>query len=220
MSYKRVKRLYQEARLHVRRRRRKKVLLGERPPLLRPEAANQVWSMDFMFARTAEGRVLKALTIVDDATHEAVAIEVERAISGHGVARVLDRLALTPGLPLVIRIDNGKEFCGKTMVTGGSRARSAAALDPARQAEPERLHRELQRPPARRMLQRALVPDPAARLHRDRDLATGIQRGATEEDFGRPDPDRQCPTASGQSRYDETRVLKSPATESGGTSSK
>ena len=91
--------------------------LGDRQPLLRPEAANQVWSMDFVFDRTAEGRVLKALTIVDDATHEAVAIEVERAISGHGVARVLDRLALTRGLPRVIRTDNGKEFCGKTMVT-------------------------------------------------------------------------------------------------------
>ncbi|MCW0400489.1 hypothetical protein NB688_003200 [Xanthomonas sacchari] len=61
--------------------------------------------------------MLKALTIVDDATHEAVAIEVERAISGHGVARVLDRLALTRGLPQVIGTDNGKEFCGKTMVT-------------------------------------------------------------------------------------------------------
>ncbi len=51
-------------------------------PLLRPTAVNQVWSMDFVSDRTAEGRVLTCLTIVDDATHEAVAIEVERAISG------------------------------------------------------------------------------------------------------------------------------------------
>ena len=49
--------------------------------------------MDCVFDRTAEGRVIKCLTIVDDATHESVAIEVERAISGHGVSRVLDRLA-------------------------------------------------------------------------------------------------------------------------------
>ena len=72
--------------------------------------------MDFVFDRTAEGRVLKCLTIVDDATHEAVCIEVERAISGHGVTRVLDRLALNRGLPEVIRTDNGKEFCGKAMI--------------------------------------------------------------------------------------------------------
>jgi len=113
---KRVERLYQEAKLQVRRRRRKKVLPGERQPLLRPLAANEVWSMDFVFDRTAEGRAIKCLTIVDDATHEAVAIEVERAISGLGVTRVLDRLARLRGLPQVIRTDNGKEFCGKAMV--------------------------------------------------------------------------------------------------------
>ena len=117
VNYKRVERLYQEARLQVRRRKRKKVLLGERQPLGRPTAANQVWSMDFVFDRTADGRVLKCLTIVDDATHEAVAIEVERAISGLMLTRVLDRLAQTRGLPKVIRTDNGKEFCGKAMVT-------------------------------------------------------------------------------------------------------
>ena len=82
VNYKRVERLYQEAGLQVRRRKRKKVPVGERQPLLRPSAANEVWSMDFVFDRTAEGRVIKCLTIVDDATHEAVAIEVERAISG------------------------------------------------------------------------------------------------------------------------------------------
>ena len=116
VNYKRVERLYQEARLQVRRRKRKKVPIGERQPLLRPVAANQVWSMDFVFDRTAEGRVVKCLTIVDDATHESVAIEVERAISGHGVVRVMERLALSRGLPRIIRTDNGKEFCGKAML--------------------------------------------------------------------------------------------------------
>lgn len=117
VNYKRVERLYREAKLQVRRRKRKKVPVGERQRLLRPTAANQVWSMDFVFDRTADGRVLKCLTIVDDATHEAVAIEVERAISGLMLTRVLDRLALTRGLPRIIRTDNGKEFCGKAMVT-------------------------------------------------------------------------------------------------------
>ena len=117
VNYKRVERLYREAQLQVRRRKRKKVPVGERQPLLRPTRANEVWSMDFVFDRTACGRAIKCLVIVDDATHEVVAIEVERAISGHGVARVLDRLALTRGLPKVIRTDNGKEFCGRAMVT-------------------------------------------------------------------------------------------------------
>ena len=176
VNYKRVERLYQDAKLQVRRRKRKKVLVGERQPLLRPDRANEVWSMDFVFDRTAEGRVIKCLTIVDDATHESVAIEVERAISGHGVSRVLDRLALSRGLPKVIRTDNGKEFCGKAMVAWAHEHGVQLRLR-ARQAEPERLHRIVQRPPARRMPQRTLVPQSAACPYRDRNLAPRIQRG-------------------------------------------
>lgn len=116
VNYKRVERLYQEAKLQVRYRKRKKVAIGERQPLLRPGAANQVWSIDFVFDRTADGRVIKCLTIVDDATHESIVIEVERAISGQGVCRVLNRLGMSRGLPKVIRSDNGKEFCGKAML--------------------------------------------------------------------------------------------------------
>ena len=117
VNHKRVERLYQEARLQVRRRKRKKVSVSERQPLLRPTAANQVWSMDFVFDRTGEGRVIKCLTIVDDATHEAVAIVPERAIGGQMLTRILDRLSLSRGLPEGIRSDNGNEFCGKAMLS-------------------------------------------------------------------------------------------------------
>jgi len=117
VNHKRVERLYAEAKLQVRRRRRKKVPVSDRQPLGRPMAANQVWSMDFVFDRTAEGRVVKCLTVVDDATHEAVAVVPERAISGHALTRILDRLAVQRGLPQAIRTDNGKEFCGRAMLT-------------------------------------------------------------------------------------------------------
>lgn len=117
VNHKRVERLYAEAGLQVRRRRRKKVPAADRQPLGRPLSANQVWSMDFVFDRTAEGRVIKCLTVVDDATHEAVAIVPERAIGGHALTRILDRLALERGLPQAIRTDNGKEFCGRVMLT-------------------------------------------------------------------------------------------------------
>ena len=103
--------------LQVRRRRRKKVPVADRQPLGRPQKANQVWSMDFVFDRTAEGRVIKCLTVVDDATHEAVSIVPERAISGQILTRILDRLVIQRGLPQAIRTDNGKEFCGKAMLT-------------------------------------------------------------------------------------------------------
>lgn len=117
VNHKRVERLYAEEKLQVRRRKRKKVPMNDRQPLNRPDAANEVWSMDFVFDRSADGRVIKCLTIIDDATHEAVAVVPERAISGHTLTRVLGRLADTRGLPHVIRTDNGKEFCGRAMLT-------------------------------------------------------------------------------------------------------
>jgi putative transposase len=117
VNHKRVDRLYAEARLQVKRRRRKKVPVVDRQPLLRPEQPNQVWSADFVFDRTAEGRVLKCLTIVDDATTEAVAIVPARALGGRPITRVLEQLAVTRGLPHVLRTDNGPEFCGRALLT-------------------------------------------------------------------------------------------------------
>jgi len=117
VNHKRIERLYTEARLQVRRRKRKKVPVGERQPLVRPGKANEVWSMDFVFDRSAEGRSIKCLTIVDDATHESVAIVPERAIGGLMLTRILGGLAVSRGLPQVIRTDNGKEFCGRAMLT-------------------------------------------------------------------------------------------------------
>lgn len=117
VNHKRVDRLYAEARLQVRRRRRKKVPVADRQPLARPQARNEVWSADFVFDRTAEGRVLKCLTIVDDATTEAVAIVAARALGGLPLTRILNQLAIDRGLPKALRTDNGPEFCGRAMLT-------------------------------------------------------------------------------------------------------
>lgn len=117
VNHKRVDRLYAEAGLQVKMRKRKKIPMSDRHPLERPQSANQVWSMDFVFDRTAEGRSLKSLTVVDDATHEAVAIVPERAMGGNQLVRILDQLAQTRGLPKAIRTDNGKEFCSRAMLT-------------------------------------------------------------------------------------------------------
>jgi len=121
VNHKRVERRYAQEKLQVRRRKGKKVPASERQPLGRPSAANQMWSMDFVFGRTAEGRVIKNLTVVDDATHEAVAIVPERAIGGQMLTRILARLAVLRGLPKGIRTDNGKEFCCKAMLTWANR---------------------------------------------------------------------------------------------------
>jgi len=48
---------YREQGLMVRKRRRKKLPVPERQPLLRPQKPNEVWSMDFVFDELAGGRL-------------------------------------------------------------------------------------------------------------------------------------------------------------------
>ena len=115
VNVKRVRRLYRQERLMVQKRKRKKVAPGDRQPLIRPSRANEVWSMDFVFDRLADGRALKCLSVVDDATQEAVTVMPDRAISGAYVTRMLDQVKAKRGLPKVIRSDNGREFCGRAM---------------------------------------------------------------------------------------------------------
>ncbi len=116
VNHKRVERLYAEEKLQIKRRRRKKVPMSARQPLLRPTAANEVWSMDFIFDRVASGRSLKCLGIVDDGTHEAVTIHPEHALGGGHLVRILNRICHERGYPRIIRTDNGKEFTSKAML--------------------------------------------------------------------------------------------------------
>lgn len=117
VNHKLVDRLYAEEELQIKRRKRKKVPVGDRQPLLRPDQADQVWSMDFAFDRSADTRVLKCLAVLDDATNESVAIEVERAIGGEMLTRILDRICQGRNYPQAIRTDNGKEFCSRAMLS-------------------------------------------------------------------------------------------------------
>jgi putative transposase len=114
-NHKRVHRVYREAGLQVRRRRRRRVTRGERVPLPTPSRPGERWSMDFMADTLADSRGFRTLNIVDDFTRECVAIEVDRSLPGARVVRVLERLAVTVGLPRVIVCDNGPEFAGRTL---------------------------------------------------------------------------------------------------------
>jgi len=121
INYKRVERLYTLEKLHIRRRRRKKIPVSDRQPLIRPGHANEIWSMDFVFDRIASGRTLKCLTVVDDATHESVAVVPEHTIGGDHLTRILDGICSQRGKPMIIRSDNGPEFTGKAMLTWAHR---------------------------------------------------------------------------------------------------
>jgi putative transposase len=115
VNRKRVYRIYRDAGLAVRRRKRKRIGLFERKPLPKPTRANVSWSMDFVADGLIGGRRLRCLTIVDDCTRECLAIEVDTSITGIRVQAVLDRLADTRGLPKSITVDNGPEFDGQVL---------------------------------------------------------------------------------------------------------
>ncbi len=121
VNHKRVERLYGLEKLQIKRRRRKKIPVAERQPLVRPAAANEVWSMDFMFDRVAGGRTIKCLVIVDDATHECLAVVAEHSIGGTHLTRIMDQVSSQRGRPAVIRTDNGPEFTGSAMLTWAHR---------------------------------------------------------------------------------------------------
>lgn len=114
-NHKRVYRLYQEAGLSVRRRKRRHGVALERERLELPACPNDVWSMDFVSDVLSNGRRIKALTIVDDFTKEAVDIAVDHGISGHYVTRVLDQAIRFRGVPKAIRTDQGPEFTGRAL---------------------------------------------------------------------------------------------------------
>jgi len=115
VNRKRTYRLYREAGLAVRRRKRKRIGLFERKPLPRPSAVNRSWSMDFVADGLIDGRKLRCLAIVDDYSRECLALEVDTSINGRRVVAVLDRLGDLRGLPLSITVDHGPEFEGQVL---------------------------------------------------------------------------------------------------------
>jgi putative transposase len=117
INHKRVERLYREEGLQVRRRKRKR-LSGRRENILAaPVRPNQIWSMDFVYDTLAAGRAFRSLTIVDNFTKLSPAIEADFSLPGTRVARVLDWLRETHGLPETIIVDNGTEFVSRALDT-------------------------------------------------------------------------------------------------------
>jgi putative transposase len=115
VNRKRTYRLYREAGLGVRRRKRKRIGPFERKPLPQPTAVNRSWSMDFVADGLCDGRKLRCLTIVDDFSRECPVIEVDSSITGRRVVAVLERMADLRGLPLSITVDHGPEFEGQAL---------------------------------------------------------------------------------------------------------
>lgn len=116
VNHKRVYRLYSQAQLAVRKRKKARRAGSERVPLTVATRVNEVWSMDFVSDSLANGRRIKCLTVADDHSHECVDIAVDFGISGEYVTRLLDRAALFRGYPAAVRTDNGPEFTSRAFI--------------------------------------------------------------------------------------------------------
>lgn len=82
---------------------------------LRPEHRNHVWSYDFVEDRTHDGRKYRTLNVVDEFTHECLAIRVARKLRAIDVIDVLSDLFILRGIPGHIRSDNGPEFIAQAV---------------------------------------------------------------------------------------------------------
>ena len=100
MSLKKLRRLYGEERLQVRRRGGRKRALGTRRPMLVPDRCNQRWSLDFVSDSFTDGRRFRVLTVVDDRARECLALVVDTSLSGRRVVRELDAIIDRRGRPL------------------------------------------------------------------------------------------------------------------------
>ena len=82
---------------------------------LRPEHPNHVWSYDFVEDRTHEGRKYRMLNIIDEFSHECLAIRIDRKLKSIDVIDALSDLFVLRGVPGHIRSDNGPEFVAKAV---------------------------------------------------------------------------------------------------------
>src|ERR1700750_155985 len=78
-------------------------------------ASNHVWSYDFVADRTHDGRKYRMLNVIDEFTHECLAICVARKLKAIDVIDVLSDLFILRGVPGHIRSDNGPEFVAKAV---------------------------------------------------------------------------------------------------------
>jgi transposase InsO family protein len=112
VNRKRVRRLCRLEGLKVFKQQRRRIS-RDKTLLLAATRKNHVWSYDFVFDQTANGRTIKILTVIDLFTRECYAIELDRRITAGAVIKVLDQLFAMHGVPEFLRSDNGPEFVAK-----------------------------------------------------------------------------------------------------------
>src|SRR6266852_4913332 len=96
VNHKRVHRVYREAGLMIRRKKRKHCArVGQ--PLRAWTAANQEWALDFVHDAVESGRTIRVLSVMDAYTRECLALEVDTSFASRRVTRVLEVIVAERG---------------------------------------------------------------------------------------------------------------------------
>ena len=116
LNVKRIRRLCKKYGLTLPRRKvRKRRGQGLRRPC-QARYPNHVWAYDFVFDALDDGRKLKILTVEDEYTRQALAVEAGRSMNAAAVAQTLLRLLRRYGKPQFVRSDNGPEFIAQPLM--------------------------------------------------------------------------------------------------------
>lgn len=110
MNQKKLRRLYREEKLQVRKRGGRKRALGTRRPMVLPSRANERWSLDFVSDAFTDGRRFRVLAVVDDYSRECLALVADTSLSGIRMTRELNTIIQRRGKPRTIVSDNGTEM--------------------------------------------------------------------------------------------------------------
>jgi putative transposase len=110
MSNDRAYRLWRSAKLQVLKKRPRRRVAAARPKAIVATGPNQIWAYDFVFDACANGQQLKCLTVIDEYTREALAIDVAGSIRSARMIEVLAKLISIHGAPRALKSDNGPKF--------------------------------------------------------------------------------------------------------------
>lgn len=113
-----VHRLWKLSGLQVPKKQRKRRRLGTSENgcvRLKASYVGHVWSVDFLFDTTEDGRQVKFMPVIDEYTRECFRIDVSRSITSKRVIEQLDRLFQQHGSPANLRSDNGPEFVAEAL---------------------------------------------------------------------------------------------------------
>ena len=116
-NHKRVYRIYCELELNLRIKPKKRIKRDVPEALSVPEAANQVWSMDFMHDQLQNGHCVRLLNVIDDFNREGLGMEIDFSLTSERVIRTLEQIIEWRGCPGEIRCDNGPEYISSTLQT-------------------------------------------------------------------------------------------------------